>query len=133
MLIKSKCAECSCFSIGFRHKQLKHNTWKPGTNTVLHSVIGRTKQVIKRRSLISSDDGIHSEKVLILQFHLSYFTVLLSLRCCKIKNKNIKDFLFIMYLNSVLCSRFPCSSQFYKVKSVPVGFNCRSSILILHL
>ena len=32
------CVECSRFSIGFRHKQLKRNTWKPGTNTVLHSV-----------------------------------------------------------------------------------------------
>ena len=34
------CAECSRFSIGFRHKQLKYNTWKPETNIVLHSVIG---------------------------------------------------------------------------------------------
>src|SRR6218665_145681 len=33
------CAECSGFSIGFRHKQLKYNTWKPGTKIVLHSVI----------------------------------------------------------------------------------------------
>ena len=33
------CAECSRFSIGFGHKQLKYNTWKPGTNSVLHSVI----------------------------------------------------------------------------------------------
>ena len=33
------CAECSRFSIGFGHKQLKYNTWKPGTNIVLHSVI----------------------------------------------------------------------------------------------
>ena len=32
------CAECSCFFIGFKHKQLKCNTWKPGTNIVLHSV-----------------------------------------------------------------------------------------------
>ena len=32
------CAECSRFSIGFRHKQLKRNTWKPGTNIVLHCV-----------------------------------------------------------------------------------------------
>ena len=31
------CAECSCFSRGFRHKQLKYNTWKPGTNILLHS------------------------------------------------------------------------------------------------
>ena len=36
------CAECSRFSIGFRHKQLKYNTWKPGTNIVLRSVIGET-------------------------------------------------------------------------------------------
>jgi len=32
------CAECSRFSIGFRHKQLKYNTWKPVTKVVLHSV-----------------------------------------------------------------------------------------------
>ena len=33
------CAECSRFSIGFRQKQLKYNTLKPGTKIVLHSVI----------------------------------------------------------------------------------------------
>src|SRR6218665_3870762 len=33
------CVECSRFSIGFRHKQLKYNTWKPGKKIVLHSVI----------------------------------------------------------------------------------------------
>jgi len=33
------CAECRRFSIGFRHRQLKYNTWKPGTKIVLHSVI----------------------------------------------------------------------------------------------
>ena len=33
------CAECSRFSIGFEHKQLKYNTWKSGTNIALHSVI----------------------------------------------------------------------------------------------
>jgi len=32
-------AECRHFSIGFRHKQLKYNTWNPGTKIVLHSVI----------------------------------------------------------------------------------------------
>jgi len=31
------CAECTCFSIGFRHMQLKYNTWNPGTKIVLHS------------------------------------------------------------------------------------------------
>ena len=33
------CAECSRFSIAFRHNQLKYNTWKPGTNIVLHGVM----------------------------------------------------------------------------------------------
>ena len=33
------CVECSRFSIGLRHKQLKYNTWKPGTKAALHSVI----------------------------------------------------------------------------------------------
>ena len=45
------CAECSRFSIGFRHKQLKYNTWKPGTNIVLHSVIFQHK---KKETKLSS-------------------------------------------------------------------------------
>ena len=42
------CAECSRFSIGFRHKQLKYNTWKPEANIVLHSVMHEAKVLIQK-------------------------------------------------------------------------------------
>ena len=52
-------AECSCFFIGFRHKQLKYNTWKPGTSIVLHSVI-----IIKFAAKYCIEIKKHSEPML---------------------------------------------------------------------
>ena len=34
-------AECCCFLMDCKHKQLKYNIWKPGTKIALHSVIDK--------------------------------------------------------------------------------------------
>ena len=50
------CAECNCFSIGFRHKTLKYNTQKPETKIVLHSVI---KDPDSRGNIVCLPTAVH--------------------------------------------------------------------------